>query len=268
MRSYILFFLAVLVNCNAIAQTCKVSSHAFRDGESIEYSVFYNWGMIWVEAGTASFSVKQEMISTLPVYHFTGVGTTLPKYDWFYKVRDKFESYADTFELKPIHYIRNSNEGGNQVYNDNFFNFRRSIAYCSSIGKNNKVSKDSCTINICTKDVLTMIYYARSIDFSKYKVDEKIPVSLYLDGKIYNQYIRYTGKEKLKTDVGTFDCIKFSPSLIEGTIFKAGDEMMVWVTDDQNRIPIYIETPIVVGSVKVKVKKVTGNKYPLLKDRK
>jgi hypothetical protein len=262
---HILALFLVLINSSVVlSQNCKHLSTAFKDGESIEYSVFYNWGKIWVEAGTATFSVKLEKISTLPVYHFTGSGSTVPKYDWFYKVRDRFESYADTLELKPIHYIRDSHEGSNDVYNDNFFNFRSLIAYSSSVGKKNKIIKDTCKIDVCTKDVLTMIYYARCIDFSKYAVGDKIPVSIYLDGKVYEQYIRYTGKEKLATSLGTFNCIKFQPSLIEGTIFKAGDEMIVWVSDDANRIPLYIETPIVVGSVKVKVRKITGNRFPLL----
>ncbi len=258
------FLFISLLSTNVIAQSCNFASRAFQGGESLSFSVHYNWGVLWVEAGSATFTVSSEKISSLSVYHFKGVGSTYPKYDWFYKVNDTFQAYADSSELKPFRYIRNSSEGGNRVYNDNYFDYRRKLATCSSIDKKNKVSKDTCRITMCTKDVLTMIYYARCIDYSKSKPGDKIPVSLYLDGKVYSQYIKYTGKERITTDIGTFDCIRISPLLISGTIFKEGDEMNVWVTDDQNRIPVYIETPIVVGAVKVKINSVTGNRFPLV----
>jgi len=59
------------------------------------------------------------------------------------------------------------------------------------------------------------------------------------------------GKVVLKTKDGNkYNCIKFSALLIEGTIFKGGEDLFVWVTDDENRIPVMIEAKIIVGSVK------------------
>ena len=64
-------------------------------------------------------------------------------------------------------------------------------------------------------------------------------------------YIEYLGKCQLKTSYGTYQTIKFRPKLLEGTIFKGGDQMIVYVTDDENKIPVYVETPILVGKIKV-----------------
>lgn len=252
-RRVFTFFFFLVGSSISFSQSCLIKNTAFKSGEELKYIVNYSWGLIWVEAGHATFTVKSERIGSLPVYHFIGEGSSFPKYDWFYKVRDKFESYSDSLELKPFRYIRNTSEGGNKVYNDNLFNFRKLKVYSNSVEKDNRIKRDSIQVDICTKDVLTMIYYARNLDFSKCKPDEKIPVSLFLDGKVYPLYIRYVGKEKVKTEFGTLDCIKFRPLLIEGTIFKGGDEMTVWVTDDKRRIPVYIETPIVVGSIKVRL---------------
>lgn len=258
--SFILLSIIVMVS-SVHAQQCVLPNRAFNGGEQLSYQVKYNWGLVWVDAGYAKFTVDLDKIGSLPVYHFIGEGQTYPKYDWFYKVRDKFESYADTLELKPFRYIRNSNEGGTKVYNDNYFNFRRLIAYASSLDKKNRVIKDSVKITPCTKDVLTMIYHARNLNFSNYRVGDKIPVSLYLDCKEYPIYIRYAGKEKKKVGDKVYDCIRFNPKLIEGTIFKSGDEMSVWVTDDENRLPVYIETPIVVGSIKVSLIEAKGLRH-------
>jgi len=101
------------------------------------------------------------------------------------------------------------------------------------------------------QDVLSSIFYARNIDYSKYQPGAKIPFSMFLDDQVYNLYIRYLGKERIKTKHGTFSTIKISPLLIEGTIFKGGEKMTVWVSDDENHVPVRVDSPILVGSIKV-----------------
>jgi hypothetical protein len=110
---------------------------------------------------------------------------------------------------------------------------------------------------------LSAVYYARNIDFSKYKTNDKIPFAMFLDDEVFNMYIRYLGKETVKTKYGKFRAIKFRPLLIKGTIFEGGEKMTVWVTDDQNRIPVRIESPIVVGKVKVDMMSSKNIRYPL-----
>jgi hypothetical protein len=103
----------------------------------------------------------------------------------------------------------------------------------------------------CTQDVLSAIYFSRCINYDKYKPGDKIPFSMFLDNKLYNLYIRYEGKDEIHTKSGTFKALKIVPLLIEGTIFKGGDKMTVWVSDDDNHLPLRIESPILVGSIKV-----------------
>ena len=86
---------------------------------------------------------------------------------------------------------------------------------------------------------------------------------MYLDNEVYSMYIRYLGKEIIRTKYGKFRAIKFKPLLIKGTIFEGGEKMNVWVTDDQNHIPVRIESPISVGSVKVDMMKYQNTRYPV-----
>jgi len=235
---------------------CEINKVTFKSGEKLTYEIYYHWGMIWANSGESVFSVKHDTIKNKKVFHIVGEGSTYKSYDWFYKVRDKFESWIDTATLKPLRYIRNCREGSNRVYNDNYFNYNNKKALCFKVIKN-KVKKDSVKINECTFDVLTMIYYARCIDYSKYKAGAKIPISLYLDGEVHDTlYIRYLGIESIKTALGEKNCIIFSPLLISGTIFSGGEGMKVWVTNDEKKIPVFIKTPIVVGEVQVKIKEI------------
>jgi Protein of unknown function (DUF3108) len=232
---------------------CGIHNTAFLAGEDITYEVFYNLGKLYVGAGQAEFTTNLEKINNEEVYHITGVGKTFKSYDWFYKVRDTYESYIDTASMLPVKFIRNVNEGGYRLYNNVTFNQQEGIAVST-----NGVFK----VPGCVQDVLSAIYYARNIDYDKYKPGDKIPFNMFLDDKVYNIYIRYMGKEMVTTQFGTFNAIRIKPFLISGTIFKGGEEMNVWVSDDKNHIPLRIDSPIAVGSIKVDMIAYKNIRYP------
>lgn len=255
----------LLITLTSFSQnpTCSTKNTVVRSGEKLKYEISYNWGLIWVNAGEASFETTLIQQNNKPYYKFTGLGATYPKYDWMYKVRDRFETICDTAYLKPLRYIRDTHEGATVNYSDNIFNYSSLKAYSFTRVKNKTVKADSVKIETCTFDVLSMIYSARNIDFNSYPKNTRIPISLYLDNAVYSLYIDYLGKETITTEMGTFNCIKFHPMLVEGTIFKAGDDMTVWVTDDKNKLPLYVETPILVGTIKAKLKSYEGLKNPI-----
>jgi hypothetical protein len=86
---------------------------------------------------------------------------------------------------------------------------------------------------------------------------------MFLDDEIYHLYLRYEGKETVKTKYGKFRAIKFKPLLIKGSIFEGGEKMNVWVSDDPNHLLLRAESPISVGSVKVDMMSYKNLRYPL-----
>lgn len=233
---------------------CVEKNIAFSTGEELHYKVIYNWGMIWLESAHASFKVGSAKLNGKNCYLFTGSGSTYQKYDWFYKVRDVFEAHVDSESFRPLKFRADIEEGSKKDKHTYIFNIPQKRAYTIINHGNKPVKVDTLKINACTIDVLTAIYYARNIDYSKCKVNDTVSISLLLDGKVYAIYVRYLGKELFTSkELGRYNCIKFSPLLVEGSIFKKGEGMTVWVSNDKNKIPIYIETPITVGTVKVKL---------------
>ncbi len=233
---------------------CGIRNTAFQAGESITFNIFYSVIGIYVNAGTASFNTTLEKLDNKPVYHVVGIGTSNSKYDWIFKVRDRYESFFDTVHLQPFKFIRNVDEGGYKKEENVIFNQQANTA----------TSKDGVfKVPNCVQDVLSSIYYARNIDFNKYKVNDKIPFSMFLGNETYSLYLRYLGKEVVKTKYGKFNAIKFKPLLVKGTIFEGGEKMTVWVSDDPNHIPLRIESPIVVGSLKVDMMQYRNLRYPL-----
>lgn len=235
------------------AQDCNIHNKAFSSGESVTYKIYYHWHFVWVESGEVNFSVVSRNYLGIPSYYFIGTGHSYPKYDWFYTVRDTFQTYVDTFGFRPLRFTRYSNEGSVHVKNDNLFDNIHHKVYYYTGGKKTDYKRDSVNTTPCTFDPLTGIYFVRNIDFSKSKANDTIPLVMYLDDKIYHIHLRYMGKEIETTTFGKYRCIKFNVSLISGTIFKEGQEMTVWVTDDNNHLPVYIEAPIIVGSVRAEL---------------
>jgi hypothetical protein len=233
---------------------CGLPNHAFQAGETITYRVYYTLAGVYIAAGEATFTCNLEKLNDKPVYHVTGEGKTFSFYDNFFRVRDKYESFIDTSNLQPLKFIRNVNEGNFKKYENVSFN---KIAHTAIT--NSGVFKTP----ECIQDVLSSMYYARNIDFDKMKPDDKIPFSMFLDNQVYNLYIRYLGKETIKTKYGKFRAIKFKPLLIKGTLFEGGEKMTVWVSDDANHIPVRVESPISVGSVKVDMMEFKNSRTPL-----
>lgn len=230
---------------------CIKENYAFQAGETLKYNVMYHWGFIWLDAGRVEFNVSTKFYKGRQVYHLTGIGNTLPKHEWIYKVRDKYQSYLDKETLLPLWYERDTYEGGYEVHNQFFFNQKNDQVYTNTKNSNKPFERDTLDLPPCTYDVMSLIYFSRNIDFSNTKINETIPVTSIIDNEIFELFIRYRGKEVLETRDGKkYNTLKFSALLVEGTIFKGGEDLFVWVTDDRNRIPILVEAKILVGSVK------------------
>ncbi len=233
---------------------CGIKNNAFKEGEVITMKVFYNSMGIYIGAGEATFTSSLERFNGKMVYHCVGEGKSYSFFDNFFKVRDRYETYIDTTNLFPLKFIRNVDEGGYKIYNNVTFNHTAGTAVST-----NGVFK---TPN-CIQDVISSIYYARNINFNQYKAGDKIPLDMFLDDEVYHLYIRYLGKENVKTRYGKFRAIKFKPLLVKGTIFEGGEKMTVWVSDDPNHVVLRVESPIVVGTIKVDMYGYKNLRYPL-----
>ena len=239
---------------DAGSEFCGLRNIAFQNGESITMKVFYTLAGMYIGAGEANFLVSLKKLDNKTVYHVIGDGKTYSFYDSFFKVRDRYESFIDTASLQPYRFIRNVYEGGYTKYQTVNFNHATNQAHTNDGVFN---------VPNCVQDVVSSMYYARNIDFNRYKPGDKIYFNMFLDNETYNLYIRYLGKETIKTKYGKFRAIKFKPLLVKGTIFEGGEKMVVWVSDDANKIPLRVESPISVGSVKVDMMSYRNLRYPL-----
>lgn len=217
-----------------------LTNDAFRPGEKLTFRIHYGF----LDAGEASLEVLPELtrVGTRECYHMVGTGRTLGAFDWFFKVRDRYESVVDRQALVPWLFVRRVSEGS-YVKNQNVsFNHYQDSA-----------KSETATIAIpeYTQDLVSAFYYARTIDFSKAKEGDVFPITGYLDDELLPLNIKFIGREKIKSKVGWIRCIKFRPMLSEGRVFKEQEDMTIWVSDDRNKVPVRVQTDILIGSIKM-----------------
>ena len=227
---------------------------AFQAGETLTYKVYYTLAGVYAAAGECSFNTALERFEGKSVYHVVAEGKTYPFYDKFFRVRDKYESYIDTGTLQPYKFIRNVDEGGYKTYENVTFVKAAHTAITNA---------GVFPVPDCIQDVLSAIFYARNIDFNHHKPGDKILFDMFLDRQVNHLYVRYLGKETIRTKYAKFRTIKFKPLLVKGTMFEGGEKMTVWVTDDPNHIAVRIESPISVGKVSVDMSYYHNPRYPL-----
>lgn len=222
----------------------------FHKGEELKYELVYNWGLIWAKAGAVTFTVNDTLVDNQKYYHFHSFGRSYDRWDWFYEVRSTYESWAN-LQMESQRFIRKGKEGSH--FYDRVYDVKPSGIYATFKDEEGKVSYKSMPYSPEARDVITAVYYCRTLDFSSYSPNDSIPLTFFLDGAIYPSYVRFLGEEEwVHPRTGLVHrCWVFKPKLIEGTVFKSGENMTVYVTKDEQKIPVYIETDLVVGKAKV-----------------
>ena len=240
---------------------CSTRNYAFQDGEELVYVLYYNWNFVWMAAGEVTFRVRDLGNR----YHVSAYGSTYPSYEWFYKVNDKYDTYLDKATLLPSASVRAVAEGGYHLYDK--LTFDRPAGKVTSLrGKTREIAEPATfTIDSCVHDLLSVIYMSRNLNFDAMRVGTAVPVKLFMDKKTWPLQLRYQGRvaEKRIHKLGKFKAILFSPDVIKGYVFKEDNKLKVWASDDPNHIPLLIESPISVGSVKAVLKSYRSLRYPL-----
>ena len=240
---YIIAFTVVFISQNVKAGNSElrtVSNNAFIPGEVLKFRIHYGF----VNAGEAQLEVKSDLknFGGRECYQFVGTGKSVGAFDWFFKVRDRYESITDKQAMIPWFFVRRVNEGGYIINQNVSFNH-----YTDSV----KSEKATIAVPDNTQDIISAFYFARTLDFSNAKDGEVFYIPGYLDDEIFPMSVKFIGRETIECDKGKFRCIKLRPMLQEGRVFKEQEDMVIWVSDDGNKIPVKVETKILVGSIKM-----------------
>jgi hypothetical protein len=237
------------------AQAPKLNPYtAFKRGEVLSYRVHY--GLI--DAGEVNIEVTSENknFASGPTYHLVGQGRTTGSFDWFYKVRDRYDSYIDEETLLPQFFMRRVNEDGYLINQDYLFQHEQKKVIVKRDGsdKPRNTANKPFDIPPFTQDILSAFYFARNVDLSQLKAGEIITVNTFFDEEIFPLHLKIIGKETIKTRAGKIRCLKIRPVIQKGRVFKDEEDLTIWISDDKNRIPVRLQADVLVGSIKMDLK--------------
>ncbi|MCX7954599.1 MAG: DUF3108 domain-containing protein [Bacteroidales bacterium] len=228
---------------------CYYKNKVFKSKERFEYVVTYKLGFITINAGYVTFSVDCIIINNIPYYKYESTGSSNPSYDWIFKVRENYVAYSHCNPLIPVYYKRNSIEGSYFAKEEYKFIHNKNKVYSIIHNSNKKLTYDTITLHKCGYDLLTAIYAFRNISFDSLKENQIIPITVIIDNKWENLYVRFLRKEQIKVKEKEYSTYHLKVKVVEGTIFKGGEAADVYVLTNNQRIPIYVEAEILVGKV-------------------
>ncbi|SHJ49539.1 DUF3108 domain-containing protein [Maribacter aquivivus] len=232
------------------------SQSAFKTGEWLKFRMHYGF----LNASYATLQVNSATIDDKSVYHVVGHGETTGVASWFFKVDDTYESYFDKQDGKPYRFVRKINEGGYKK--DVEINFDHNTSKAELNDKKNK-KKLNFTLENNIQDLISAFYFLRNnYKTEDLEVGKAITLKmLYDDDGIFDFKLKYLGVEVVNTKYGKVECLKFRPLVQSGRVFKEQESLSLWVSNDDNRIPIRIKADLAVGAIKADIDGYNGLKH-------
>jgi hypothetical protein len=230
---------------------------AFDVGERFIFRINYGF----LSAGYATLEVKEVTQNNKNVFRVIGKGYTTGMSRFFFKVNDTYESYIDKETGNPYQYVRKIDEGGYTKNQEGFFNQAENKILVKDYKHN---TEKTFAIPKNTQDILSSFYYLRNYpNIDKLKPGESVAIDMFFDEKTTKFRLKFIGREDIKTKFGVVSAMIFRPLVQTGRVFKEEESLTIWISDDDNKLPIRIKANLLVGSIKADLDSYKGLKYPL-----
>lgn len=247
----VLFF---FVQVAMVAQT----KSAFQEGEWFKFKMSYSG---WLKAGNATLEVKTAQLNNKEVYHVVGKGWTTGAIKWFFKVKDRYESYFDKTTGLPYKFIRDIDEGGHTKNIEITFDQKSRLAHVHNKKHN---TKGSFATEKDVQDMVSAFYYLRNnYDTKSIKAGDEVKLNMFFDEENYEFKLKFLGRETIKTEFGKINTLIFRPYVMAGRVFKEQESLTLWVSEDENKIPLRIKADLAVGSLRADLEAFKGLKHAM-----
>ena len=214
----------------------KIANKAFRRGELLKFDV--NYGI--VTAGEATMKVSDTVMRERKCYKVEFTLRSKPFFDIFYRVADSYSTILDSQGIFPWHFEQHIREGG---YSRDY------IADFDQLDHVAITEKGKRTIPPYVHDIMSAFYYARTVDYIGVKPGQVIRLQNFYKDSTNQLDVRNRGKQTIEVEAGKFNCIVVEPLVREGGLFKSEGKIFIWLTDDDRKLPIRVNSKIPIGSV-------------------
>ncbi len=249
MKKIILLLLTItlILFTNTKSQTSdslrSINNKAFRSGEKLYFDIDYGF----ITVGKAELSIPEaDSIFNRKVYHVISIAKSMPFFDMFFKVRDRYESFIDSIGIFSWRFEQHVREGKYKRDYGAFLNQIDEVAISDTV--RTKIPR-------YTQDIISAFYFTRTVDFSGFTKGNSIKLFNFFGNKVYPLKVVFRGKETIETDAGEFRCIVIEPLVTEGGLFKNEGRILIWLTDDDAKMPVLVKSKVLIGSITAELTK-------------
>lgn len=239
------------VSSDSVAPFRFINHSAFGVGERLVFDVGYSF----ITAGEAVMTIPQkDSLFGRECYQVLFTVNSTPSFSWIYKVDDRYETMLDVQGVFPWRFTQRIREGKYSYDFDAVFDHTQNIA---------TTDQGKYPIPLYVHDVVSAFYYVRTIDFSQSRVGEKTYLYNFYKDTTHTLAVKFLGRQQIEVDAGTFNCIIVEPLIKEGGLFKSEGRVVVWMTDDERKIPVKVSTKVVIGSIEAELREYSGIDGPI-----
>jgi hypothetical protein len=223
----------------------------FGTGERVEYRIHY--GFINAAEARVDIAKNLSVINGKPCYRINVFGRTTGAFDVFTKVRDTWRSFVDTTHLETQQFYRNIRENNYRKEETTYFDRRNNKA-------TTKTKDTTRTYNVPSNvhDIISGYYFLRTVDFQNRSDGDIIELPVFLSDEVVKLRVKYAGRDIVKTKYGRIKVFKLHPLLPNNKLFKGENSIRLWVSDDENKVPIKIEADLFIGALAIDIKHYSG----------
>jgi hypothetical protein len=251
------YLLLIFWILNGVQFSFAQEKSAFQEGEWFKFEMSYSG---FLKAGNATLEVKESKYKGKSVYHVVGKGWTSGLISWFFKVKDNYESYFDKTSGLPYKSIRQIDEGGHTK--DIEIEFDQSNR--KALVKNRKHrTEQTYATEKDVQDMVSAFYYLRNnYNTDSIKEGDIVSLNMFFDEENFQFRLKFLGRETIKTDFGKVKTLLFRPYVMAGRVFKEQESLTLWVSADENKIPLKVKADLRVGSLRAELEAFKGLKHP------
>ena len=259
MRRWIL----ILCICLAAPFSFAQESAPFQEGEDVCLTIMYKWGAINTEVGTAQLRVFTDTCKGEEAYNLDCRAWTAPFFDRFYKIREELHSWVRASDLRPLRFTRSTFEGGYTASNDFNYDWEDGVIRADVTFGDNGPQYLEIPIVDGDLDLISLLYYFRCLPAESYEAGATTKVRFAIDDNVFDVYVHSNGMENIKVrKKGRLNAWHLSCSVVKGALFEGDENLHLWMSADENRIPVAAKVPLKVGAVQAWLSSYEGLKYP------
>jgi hypothetical protein len=231
--------LVLLVSSRAASGQERPDPPAFL-GETLRYTM----SILGVVGGEMTLSAQQAELDGRPAYKFELSAISNAMLSKIFFVRDFLASWVDPEEFRSIRFEKHTVEG-KRVRDERIdFDYEAGLAH-----------RDGKTIPIEGRmlDALSSVYYLRTIDLN----GGDPPIIRVVAKRAGDLRVEVQARERIKTPAGTFSTVRIEPKTHgDAGLIGKGKNLVIWLTEDERRIPVQIKSKLNVGTLMGRLKSV------------